>query len=140
MATADAEAAVNQLAAQIWQTLGQTELGEQGRIDAIAARMSDATDVDLLSRLVLARYWQQLDDEQKARYQALFGDVVMRKLREPSRPVRQRCAGTARGTLHDRLERARRQAGHPGALAGATAVGRHAGGRLAAARAATAGR
>jgi phospholipid transport system substrate-binding protein len=78
VATADAEAAVNELAAQIWQTLGQAELGEQGRIDAIATLMSDATDVDLLSRLVLARYWRQLDDEQKARYQALFGDVVMR--------------------------------------------------------------
>jgi phospholipid transport system substrate-binding protein len=38
----------------------------------------DATDVELLSRLVLGRYWQRLDDEQKARYQTLFRDVVMR--------------------------------------------------------------
>jgi phospholipid transport system substrate-binding protein len=78
VATADAEAAVSQLAAQIWQSLGEAELGEQGRVDAIAAALMDATDVDLLSRLVLARYWQRLDDEQRARYQTLFGDVVMR--------------------------------------------------------------
>ena len=46
VATADAEAVVNELAAQIWQSLGRTELSEQGRIDAIAALLSDATDVD----------------------------------------------------------------------------------------------
>jgi phospholipid transport system substrate-binding protein len=78
VAPADAEAAVHDLAAQIWQSLGQAGLGEQGRIDAIAAMLVDATDVELLSRLVLGRYWQRLDDEQRARYQALFGDVVMR--------------------------------------------------------------
>jgi phospholipid transport system substrate-binding protein len=76
--TADAEAVVQDLAGQIWQSLGRDELGEQARIDAIAAKLVDATDVELLSRLVLARYWQRLDDEQKARYQALFRDVVMR--------------------------------------------------------------
>jgi phospholipid transport system substrate-binding protein len=78
VATADAEAVVQDLAGQIWQSLGRDELGEQARIDAIAALLVDATDVGLLSRLVLARYWQRLDDEQKARYQALFRDVVMR--------------------------------------------------------------
>jgi phospholipid transport system substrate-binding protein len=78
VATADAEAAVHDLAAQIWQSLGRADLGEQDRIDAIATMLADATDVELLSRLVLARYWQRLDDGQKARYQALFRDVVMR--------------------------------------------------------------
>jgi phospholipid transport system substrate-binding protein len=78
VAPADAETAVRDLAAQIWQSLGRTDLGEQGRIDAIAAMLEDATDVELLSRLVLARYWQRLDDDQRARYQVLFRDVVMR--------------------------------------------------------------
>lgn len=74
--TAEAERAVQTLAAQIWQRLGQTD--EQGRIDAIAVLLEDATDVELLGRLVLARYWQQLNDEQQARYRTLFRDVVMR--------------------------------------------------------------
>ena len=58
VATTDAEGAVQQLATQIWQRLGQAD--EQARIDAIAALLEGATDVELLSRLVLARYWQQL--------------------------------------------------------------------------------
>jgi phospholipid transport system substrate-binding protein len=78
VAPADAETAVHDLAAQIWQSLGRTDLGEQDRIGAIAAMLADATDVELLSRLALARYWQRLDDDQRARYQALFRDVVMR--------------------------------------------------------------
>jgi phospholipid transport system substrate-binding protein len=78
VAPAEAKATVHNLAAQIWQLLGRADLGDQGRINAIAALLEDATDVELLSRLVLGRYWQQLDDEQKARYQALFRDVVMR--------------------------------------------------------------
>jgi len=78
VAPADAETAVHDLAAQIWQSLGQADLAEQARIGAIAAMLVEATDVELLSRLVLGRYWQRLDDEQKARYQALFRDVVMR--------------------------------------------------------------
>ena len=57
---------MQELAAKIWQRLGHTD--EQGRIDAIAALLEDATDVELLGRLVLARYWQQLNDEQQARY------------------------------------------------------------------------
>jgi phospholipid transport system substrate-binding protein len=78
VAPAEAEAAVHNLAAQIWQLLGRADLGDQARIDAIAALLEDATDVELLSRLVLGRYWHDLDDEQKTRYQALFREVVMR--------------------------------------------------------------
>jgi phospholipid transport system substrate-binding protein len=78
VAPADAEAAVQSLAAQIWQLLGRDDLGDRGRVDAIAALLVEATDVELLSRLALGRYWRQLDDEQQGRYQALFRDVVMR--------------------------------------------------------------
>jgi phospholipid transport system substrate-binding protein len=78
VATADAQAAVQDLAAGIWQSLGRNDLSEPARIDAITALLENATDVELLSRLVLARYWQRLDDEQRVRYQTLFRDVVMR--------------------------------------------------------------
>ncbi|HEX5079319.1 MAG TPA: ABC transporter substrate-binding protein [Geminicoccaceae bacterium] len=75
---AEAEAAVRDLAAEIWRVLGRADLGDQGRVDAITLLLDEATDVGLLSRLVLGRYWQQLDEQQRVRYQALFRDVVMR--------------------------------------------------------------
>jgi len=78
MTTAEAEAVVNALAEQVWSTFARADLNDQERIDALAAQLVAKTDVTLLSRLVLGRHWNDLDDEQKVRYQALFGDVVMR--------------------------------------------------------------
>jgi phospholipid transport system substrate-binding protein len=76
----DAEAVVNALAVQVWETFARTDLSDQERIDALAAQLVARTDVALLSRLVLGRHWHELNDEQRVRYQALFGDVVMRTL------------------------------------------------------------
>lgn len=80
VASADAEAVVRDLAVQIWHQLDRPDLNDQQRIDALAKLLESKTDVELLSRLVLGRYWNQLSDEQKTRYQALFRDVVMRNL------------------------------------------------------------
>jgi phospholipid transport system substrate-binding protein len=96
---AAAEAAVHSLAEQIWELLGRAGLDEQGRIDAIAAALVEATDVDLLSRLALARYWQRLDDEQKERYRTLFRDVVMRSFASRL----DRYAKDARGPFEERF-------------------------------------
>jgi phospholipid transport system substrate-binding protein len=125
--TADAEAVVQDLAGQIWQSLGRDELGEQARIDAIAAMLVDATDVELLSRLVLARYWQRLDDEQRARYQALFREVVMRSFasrlnqyaKDAQGPLEERFTITSSGPAgkHDVLVRSRVRPLSGGALA-----------------------
>jgi phospholipid transport system substrate-binding protein len=78
VAAADAEAVVQDLAVQIWQQLDRPDLDDQQRVEALATLLESKTDVELLSRLVLGRYWHQLSDGQKARYQALFRDVVMR--------------------------------------------------------------
>jgi phospholipid transport system substrate-binding protein len=77
VAPADAEATVNDLAAGIWGLFGHADLDNQGRVDALTELLVAKTDVGLLGRLVLGRYWQQLDDQQKDRYQTLFRDVVM---------------------------------------------------------------
>lgn len=77
VATADAEATVNDLAAQIWSLFGRADLDSQGRIHALAELLVANTDVELLGRLVLGRYWQQLDDPQRTRYLTLFREVVM---------------------------------------------------------------
>ena len=99
VAPAEAQAAVQDLAAKIWQLLGRTDLGDPARIDAMTALLDEATDVELLSRLVLGRYWQRLDDEQQVRYQALFRDVVMRNF--ASRLNQQ--AKDAKGPLAERF-------------------------------------
>jgi phospholipid transport system substrate-binding protein len=74
---ADAEAVVHELAVQIWKLLDRPNLSDQQRVDALATLLESKTDVELLSRLVLGRYWNQLSDQQRTRYQSLFRDVVM---------------------------------------------------------------
>jgi len=97
IATADAEAVVNALAAQVWSTIERNDLSDQERTDTLAAQLVAKTDVALLSRLVLGRHWQQLDDEQKVRYQELFDAVVMRTL---ARRLNQ-FAKDAQGSIED---------------------------------------
>jgi len=93
----DAEAVVNALAAQVWSTIERNDLSDQERIDTLAVQLVAKTDVALLSRLVLGRHWQQLDDEQKVRYQELFDAVVMRTL---ARRLNQ-FAKDAQGSIED---------------------------------------
>lgn len=75
-----AEAVVQDLAGQIWAILERRDLDERGRQDELAGTLASATDVDLLGRLVLGRYWRLMSDEQRSGYQELFGDVVMHNL------------------------------------------------------------
>jgi phospholipid transport system substrate-binding protein len=75
--TTAAEAVVDDLATQVWALFRRTDLSDQERTDALAVLLASQTDVELLSRLVLGRYWRQLDDQQRERYEALFREVVM---------------------------------------------------------------
>jgi phospholipid transport system substrate-binding protein len=74
----NAEAVVQDLAEQVWALLGRQDLDERSRLDQLTGVLESKTDVDLLSRLVLGRYWRLMSDEQRAGYQQLFRDVVMR--------------------------------------------------------------
>lgn len=74
----DATAVVQDLAAQVWALIGRPDLTDQQRIDALAEVLASKTDVALLSRLVLGRHWQRLDDQQRVSYEELFRDVVPR--------------------------------------------------------------
>jgi phospholipid transport system substrate-binding protein len=75
-----AEAVVHDLAQQVWALLGRRDLDERSRLDQLTGVLESKTDVDLLSRLVLGRYWRLMSDEQRAGYQQLFRDVVLRDL------------------------------------------------------------
>ena len=50
------------------------------RVDRLMALLEAHTDVDLISRLALGRYWSELPETQQKDYQQLFRDVVIRSL------------------------------------------------------------
>jgi phospholipid transport system substrate-binding protein len=69
---------VQGLAEDIWTALNTNGVEENGRVDELMALLEARTDVDLLSRLALGRYWNQLAEAQQQDYQQLFRDVVIR--------------------------------------------------------------
>lgn len=99
-ATAAADATVRELADGAWTLLHRDDLDQRQRLDQLVALLESKTDVGLLSRLVLGRNWQRLSEQQQARYEGLFGQVVMRNL---ARRLDQFVNG-ADGTLADHLQ------------------------------------
>jgi phospholipid transport system substrate-binding protein len=75
-----AEQVVRDLANQIWATLNISSADDRARVDRLVALLEAHTDVDLISRLALGRYWNQLPEAQQKDYQQLFRDVVIRSL------------------------------------------------------------
>ena len=75
-----AEVVVGDLAEHAWALIQSSEFDERARLDQLTELLVSSTDVALLSRLVLGRHWQRLTEIQQARYEQLFGDVVLRNL------------------------------------------------------------
>jgi phospholipid transport system substrate-binding protein len=75
-----AEAVVEGLAERAWALFQSGNLDQRTRLDQLTGLIESRTDVALLSRLVLGRHWQRLTATQQARYEQLFGDVVLRNL------------------------------------------------------------
>ena len=75
-----AEQVVQGLADDIWTTLQTNGVDEGGRLDELMALLEVRTDVGLISRLALGRYWNQLPEAQQQDYQELFREVVIRGL------------------------------------------------------------
>lgn len=75
-----AEQVVQGLAEDIWSTLRTNGVDEQRRIDELTALFEARTDVGLISRLALGRYWNRLSEAQRQDYQELFRDVVIRSM------------------------------------------------------------
>ena len=79
-ADARAEAVVVGLAEHVWALIQSSELDQRARLDRLTELLESNTDVALLSRLVLGRYWQRLSEDQQVGYEQLFGEVVLRSL------------------------------------------------------------
>jgi phospholipid transport system substrate-binding protein len=77
---ATAERVSQDLVGQIWATLRTNGVEQRRRVEQLSALIEARTDVPLLSRLVLGRYWQQLADQQRHDYEKLFREVVIRSL------------------------------------------------------------
>jgi phospholipid transport system substrate-binding protein len=75
-----AKAVVQDLAKRAWELLHRTDLDQRHRLDQLTQLLTSATDVPLLSRLVLGRHWQALTEAQRMDYEQLFEAVVMRNL------------------------------------------------------------
>jgi phospholipid transport system substrate-binding protein len=95
-APVSAEAVVQDLASRAWELLHRNNLDQPRRLDQLTQVLISATDVPLLSRLVLGRNWQTLTEAQRRDYEQLFEAVVMRNL---ARRLDQYANG-AKGTLN----------------------------------------
>jgi phospholipid transport system substrate-binding protein len=73
-----AEQVVQGLVEDIWTTLNTNGVDESGRVDQLMALLEVRTDVGLISRLALGRYWNRLPEAQQRDYEELFRDVVIR--------------------------------------------------------------
>jgi phospholipid transport system substrate-binding protein len=95
-----AEQVVQGLADDIWTTLQPNGVDENGRLEELTTLLEARTDVGLISRLALGRYWNRLPQAQRQDYQELFREVVIRSL---ARRLN-RYAKDAQGPIEERFQ------------------------------------
>ena len=98
--SASAEQVVQGLAEDIWATLNTNGVDESGRVDQLIKLLEARTDVGLISRLALGRYWNRLPDAEQQNYQELFREVVIRSFARRLSGY----AADARGPIEERFQ------------------------------------
>jgi phospholipid transport system substrate-binding protein len=98
--TPSPEQVVQGLAEDIWATLRTDGVDENGRVDQLVTLLEARTDVGLISRLALGRYWNRLPEAQRREYQELFRDVVIRSMARRLNGY----ANDARGPIEERFQ------------------------------------
>ena len=94
------EQVVQELVGDIWSTLNTNGIDQDGRIDELMMLLEARTDVGLISRLALGRYWNRLPEAQQQDYQELFREVVLRTFARRLNGY----AEDARGPLEERFQ------------------------------------
>ena len=97
---ASAEQVVQGLVEDIWTTLNTSGVEENGRVDQLMALLEVRTDVGLISRLALGRYWSRLPEAQQRDYEELFRDVVIRGMARRLNGY----AADAKGPIEERFQ------------------------------------
>ena len=84
-----ADAAVDKSAQEFIQRLGNQTLSildqkttAQDRLQDLKQLLDQSTDLELISRLVLGRYWKKADAGQQAEFVRLFKELVMQTMAE----------------------------------------------------------
>jgi phospholipid transport system substrate-binding protein len=95
-----AEQVVQDLVEDIWATLNTNGVDESGRLDQLVTLFEARTDVGLISRLALGRYWNRLPEAQQQNYQELFREVVIRSFARRLNSY----AEDAKGPLEERFQ------------------------------------
>lgn len=73
---------VRDLGDRVIAVLRRRDLDKQAKIAALEELLEEATDLDLIARLVLGRYWRQATPEQRRRYLELFRALLRRAIAE----------------------------------------------------------
>lgn len=63
-------------------TILEQDLAPQRKLDELKELLDQSTDLDLIGRLVMGRYWRQADEAQRTEYLRLFHNLVMQTMAE----------------------------------------------------------
>jgi phospholipid transport system substrate-binding protein len=81
-ASSDPAGFVRDLGDRVLEVLKRQDLDKAGKLAALEALLEEATDLDLIARLVLGRYWREATPEQRQRYLELFRALLRRAIAE----------------------------------------------------------
>lgn len=81
-AAAPAARFVDSLGQKVIAILRDERLDRQARLDRLTRIIDEATDLSLVARLVLGRYWREASELQRKEYVALFRALVLKTMAE----------------------------------------------------------
>lgn len=73
---------VRDLGDRVLAVLRRQDLDKEAKLAELEKLLEQATDLDLIARLVLGRYWRQATPEQRQRYLELFRALLRRAIAE----------------------------------------------------------
>lgn len=75
-----AAAFIDTLGRRVLEVLNAERLDRPARLERLTTLLDEATDLVLVARLVLGRYWRQASDVQRREYVALFRSLVLKTM------------------------------------------------------------
>lgn len=79
---ASAEAFVQTVGNQVLTVLKDSSLGDQQKVARLKQILNQSTNLDLVARIILGRYWAQATPQQRQEYLRLFDALVMETMAE----------------------------------------------------------
>lgn len=76
----DAAGFIKQIGDEVVQVLSNRGLSNDARLGKLVALLNRATDLELVSRLVLGQYWRSASDTQRKEYTELFRALVIKAM------------------------------------------------------------